>query len=136
MQPVIYLFFKDTCREAFTLYGEVFGAAPEIMTVGDLPPGAAPPGLPAEAVMHASVRIGSGLLNGSDDPSGATPAMAGCNIAVQLPNDDETRRVYAALSAGGEIRQPLAPEFWTSLHAAFTDRFGTRWMVMTEIREP
>ena len=35
--------------------------------------------------------------------------------------------------SGGEIRQKLAPVFFTSLYSAFTDRFGIRWMVMTEM---
>ncbi|MCB1336798.1 MAG: VOC family protein [Maritimibacter sp.] len=133
MQPIVYLFFKDQCREAMTHYGEVFGTAPQIMSFADMPSGEGMPPMPADLVMHASVKVGEGFLFGSDDPAGETGAMDGCNVSVQMPNDDETRRVYEALSAGGEIRQKLAPVFFTSLYSAFTDRFGIRWMVMTEM---
>lgn len=136
MQPIAYLFFKDTCRAAMTHYGDVFGTTPDIMSFSQLPPGEGMPDMPADLVMHASLRIGDGWIYGSDDPSGETAAMDGCNISVQMPNDDETRRVYDALSQGGEIRQKLAPVFFTSLYSAFTDRYGIRWMVMTEMPAP
>jgi PhnB protein len=58
--------------------------------------------------------------------------MAGCNINLSFTDEAETRRVYEALSEGGDIRQPLEPAFFAPLFSAFTDRFGTRWMVMTD----
>lgn len=136
MQPIVYLFFKDNCRAAMTHYGTVFGTEPDIMSFADLPPSEGMAEVPGDLVMHAAVRIGEGWLYGSDDPSGETAAMAGCNVTVSLPDEAETRRVYAALSDGGEIRQPLAPTFFAPLYSAFTDRFGIRWMVMTDSPTP
>ncbi|HCQ66063.1 MAG TPA: VOC family protein [Rhodobacteraceae bacterium] len=134
MQPIAYVFFKNTCREAMDFYAEVFGTTPEYMNFSDMPEDvrAQMPGVPADLVMHCALPIGDGWLHASDDPSGGTKAMEGCNVAVSMPTDDETRRVYEALSEGGEIRQPLDGAFWTSLFSAFTDRFGIRWMVMTD----
>ena len=138
MQPVAYLFFKGNCREAMTHYAEVFGTTPEYMNFSDMPEEvqAQMPGVPANLVMHCALPVGDGWLYASDDPSGCTAPMDGCNVAVSMPTDDETRRVHAALSDGGEIRQPLEPAFWTSLFSAFTDRFGIRWMVMSESPAP
>lgn len=135
MQPTPYLFFRGTCRAAFTHYGEVFGTEPQLMSFDALPPevAAGMPEMPTEGVMHGMVPVGAGQLYGSDDMTGDFVPMAGCNVSVELPDEAETRRVYAALSEGGEIRRPLAPEFWTPLYSAFTDRFGVRWMVMTEM---
>ncbi|MCB1328588.1 MAG: VOC family protein [Maritimibacter sp.] len=138
MQPIVYLFFKGNCRAAMTHYAEVFGTTPEIMSLSDMPPEAQAgmPGVPGDMVMHCALPLGEGWLYASDDPSGETAAMDGFNISVALPDEAETRRVYEALSQGGEIRQPLAPAFWTPLFSAFTDRFGTRWMVMTDSPSP
>ncbi len=138
MQPIAYLFFKDNCREAMTHYAKVFGTKPEIMSFSDMPEDvrAGMPGVAADLVMHCALPIGDGWLYASDDPSGETGAMDGCNVSVSMPNDDETRRVYEALSEGGEIRQPLDHAFWTSLFSTFTDRFGIRWMVMTDSPAP
>ena len=138
MQPIAYLFFHNTCREAMDFYAEVFGTTPEYMNFSDMPEEvqAQMPGVPADLVMHCALPVGEGWLYASDDPSGTTAAMDGCNVAVSMPTDDETRRVYDALSEGGEVRQPLEPAFWTSLFSAFTDRFGIRWMVMSESPPP
>lgn len=134
MQPIVYRFFKGDCRKALALYGQVFGATPEIIAFADMPAEvrARMPGAPDDAVMHATLRIGEGWLHASDDPAGETGSMAGCNISVSLPTEAETRRVYAALSEGGEIRMALGPMSWSPLYSAFTDRFGTRWMVMAD----
>lgn len=134
MQPIPYLFFTDTCREAMTAYGGIFGASPEIMLFGDMPEEdkAQMPGVPDDAVMHASLKVGDGLLFASDDPSGETKPMEGCDVAVALPDDDETRRVWEALAQGADVRMPLMPMFWTSLFGTLTDRFGIRWMIMTD----
>ena len=138
MQPNAYLFFPGSCREALTAYGNVFGTTPEIMAFSDAPADvqAAMPGVATDAVMHGTLPVGGGLLFASDNLFGESAAMSGCDITVSLPDDAETRRVFEALSQGGEIRSPLEPNFWTSLYAACTDRFGIRWMVMTDSAAP
>lgn len=137
MKPVIYLFFNRTCAEAFRYYAEVFGTQSELQL---MPVSAAAgqdiPDLAAasdELVMHGAVRIGEGWLWGSDDLSGqGAAAMAGASINLALKDEAETRRIYAALSAGGTVRQALEPSFFAPLFSGFTDRFGVRWMVMQD----
>lgn len=134
MTPIPYLFFKDGCREAMTAYGEIFGAEPQIMDFTSMPDEvrAGMPGVPGDAVMHAMLKVGNGMIYASDDPSGDTPAMAGCNVTLELPDEAETRRVWDALAEGGEVRMSLAPQFWTPLFGTLTDRFGILWMIMQE----
>lgn len=134
MQPIPYLFFKDTCREAMEAYGRIFGSEPEIMGFAEMPEEAKAemPGVPDHAVMHASLKVGDGMIFASDDPSGETRAMAGCNITLSLDGEDETRRVWDALADGGAVRMPLSPAFWTPLFGTLTDRFGVRWMIMQD----
>lgn len=131
MQPIPYLFLGTRAREAFEAYGRIFGSEPQIMAFGDMPPGEGEGmgELPADMVMHAAVQVGSGWIYGSDDPSGTTPPMAGCNIHVEFDTAEETRRVWDALAEGGEVRMPLEPTFWAPLFGALSDRFGTRWMI-------
>lgn len=134
MQPIPYVFFKDQARAAMTRYGEIFGSTPEIMAFKDMPEAdrASMPGVPDDAVMHSSVAIGDGMLFASDDPSGETPEMAGCNVCVSLPSADETKRVFDALADGGDVRMPLSEMFWTSHFGTLTDKFGVRWMIMAD----
>ncbi|MCK8462978.1 VOC family protein [Aliiroseovarius sp. S1339] len=134
MQPIPYVFFKDKCRDAVTRYAEIFGSSPEIMSFKDMPEEDRNqmPGVPDDAVMHASVAIGDGMLFASDDPSGETPEMAGCNVCLSLPDEAETKRVFNALADGGDVRMPLSPMFWTPLFGTLTDKFGVRWMIMAD----
>ncbi|MAC79783.1 MAG: VOC family protein [Rhodobacteraceae bacterium] len=134
MQPVTYLFFNSGCRDAMTRYGEIFGSTPEIMTHGTLPASerAGMPPVPDDTVMHSALKIGEGWIYGSDDFSGNSPAMAGCNIALSLPDEAETRRVWDALSDGAEIRMPLTATFFAPLFGMLTDRFGIRWMILQD----
>lgn len=135
MQPIPYLFFTDTCAEAMRFYAKVFGAPePEIMPFSAMPEEdrARMNGIPADAVMHAAVRVGDGWIYASDDPSGATPPMAGASVNISLPTAEEARRVFDLLADGGQVRMPLESTFWTPAFGALTDRFGTRWMVMAD----
>jgi PhnB protein len=115
-------------------YGVLFGTEPEIMAFSAMPAEARAqmPGIPAEAVMHAALKLGDGWIFASDGTPGETDAMAGCNINLSLPDAAETRRVWEALAQGGETRMPLAPTFFAPLFGTLTDRFGTRWMIMQD----
>lgn len=135
MQITPYLFFKGTCREAMTRYAEILGVdAPEILPFAGLPEAdkAHMPGVPDDAVMHASLKVGSGLLMGSDDMGPDFTPMAGSSVNVTLPTAEDATRVFEALSAGGEVRMPLMEMFWTPAFGTLTDKWGIRWMVMAE----
>ncbi|WP_432449135.1 VOC family protein [Aliiroseovarius marinus] len=133
MQPVPYLFFNGNCREAMTHYGVIFGNEPEIMPFEDMPDDvqAEMPGVPDDAVMHASVAIGDGMLFACDDSSGQVPEMAGSDVCIALPDEAETQRVWDALAQGGDVRMPLSAVFWTPLYGLLSDKYGVRWMIMT-----
>ncbi len=128
MQPVPYLFFKGACEEALRTYARIFSSPePQIMYAKDAPEGETS-GIP-NAVMHGAVRVGDGWLFGSDYSQ--AQAMAGSSVALSFDTLDESRRVFDALSEGGDVEMPLSATFWSPGFGAFTDRFGTRWMIDT-----
>ncbi len=128
MQLAPYLFFKGTCEEALRTYARIFGSPePQIMYAKDAPEGETS-GIP-NSVMHGAIKVGDGWLYASDY-SKAEP-MSGNSIALSFDSVDESRRVFDALSDGGEVEMPLAATFWSPGFGSFTDRFGTRWMVDT-----
>ncbi|WP_421701770.1 VOC family protein [Aliiroseovarius sp.] len=135
MQPIAYLFFKGQCRAAMTYYGELFGSTPEIMTFSDMPDAdrAKMPGAPDDAVMHCALAIDEGWIYGADDPFDEMRAMDGSYVTLALPDEAETQRVWAALADGADVRMPLTPMFWTPLFGLLTDKFGIRWMIMTDV---
>ncbi len=127
-----YLFFTNTCREAMTGYQEILGGHLEVLTIADMPEGAQlPPGSPnPDMVMHAALAFGDGdLLMASDDPTGDSAGVKGAALSVTLPDHDEAKRIFAALSEGGAVSMPLGETFWSPLFGMCTDRWGTAWMV-------
>lgn len=129
-----YLFFSDgKCKEAFTRYQEVFGGELQIMTFGDLPPDAETmPGASPEHVMHASLRVGDGLLMGSDDPTGDGGARLGIAVSFSAPDVEAGEKAFDALCEGGEVQMPWAATFWSPGFGGCIDRWGVSWMVDVE----
>lgn len=130
MQLSPYLVFNGACAEAFTAYRSIFGAPePVLFRLRDMP-GERPPG-PDDAVMHGELVLGATTLTGADDIMGNSPVMAGASVLVTLDTTAESRRVFGALAAGGEVRMPFEATFWSAGFGTLTDRWGIRWMIST-----
>jgi len=127
-----YLFLPGTCREAFTRYQEVFGGDLEVLTSADMPPEERMPGASSDAVMHAALVIGDGLLMGSDDPE-ATDARptAGISVNVELESVEATRAAFGALAQGGQVVAPLDAVSFSPAFGMLVDRFGVSWLLTT-----
>jgi len=131
-----YLTFNGTCEEAFNFYQSVFGGEfPYVGKFGEMPPSPEMP-LPESAknrIMHISLPIGKEtILMGSDTVEGFGPEIvAGNNFSVSIntESEDEARRLFEGLSAGGMVTMPLDKTFWGAFFGMFTDKFGINWMV-------
>lgn len=136
MQCAPFLGFDGDCRKAMSWYAELFGApAPTIMTYGDAPPGGEVPGMDADKVMYADVRIGGAMLMGSDSPAGHHAAAQGMMVMVDPADAVDGRRIFDALAEGGEVTMPFEPTFWSSGFGMVRDRFGTPWIVSSQPQE-
>lgn len=126
-----YVFFSDgRCAEAFRAYHDVLGGELYVMTNAEVPDGEeAMPGAEPHHVMHASITIGDGMLMGSDDPTGDDGPKTGVAVTYIAPDPEEARRVFEALSEGGEIQMPFAATFFSKGFGAFVDRYGVNWMI-------
>ena len=128
-----YLNFDGNCREAFDFYRSVFGGEFDIVqTFRDGPDDMGVPEEEMDNIMHVSFPIGDSVLMGSDVPSifGAPP-VTGTNFSVSVSPDsrEETDRLFAGLSDGGNVTMPMQDMFWGSYFGACTDKFGISWMV-------
>lgn len=124
-----YLFFVGTCREAMTTYHGIFGGQLDLLTPADMPD--APPGAPADAIMHAALTLeGGGLLMASDDPDATEDGpKTGMRVSYSAADADDAGRVFEALAAGGEVQLPIGPTSWSPAFGMCIDRFGIPWMV-------
>lgn len=126
--------FNGNAEEAFTFYKSVFGG--EFARVARFKDFSNPefpmPASEAEKIMHIALPIGATMLMGNDVPSfmGKTNEHENrSKIAITLDDRTEAERIFAALSAGGEVEVPLDESAWNSYFCMFRDRYGIEWMI-------
>ena len=138
-----YLNFPRGTEEAFTFYKSVFGGdfLGPIMRHGDMSPADMPPpeGAPPlseedkQAIINITLPILNGhLLMGSDIPeSMGMPLTQGNTVQIVLDPDTraEADRLFAGLSAGGTVQDPMREMFWGDYYGAFVDQYGVHWIV-------
>ena len=133
-----YLNFPRNTEEAFNFYRSVFGGEFNrgIARFKDIPPADGMPPLPEsdrELVMHIELDITGGhVLMGTDAPEtmGFT-VIKGNNVHINLEPDtrEETKKLFDALSAEGNITMELQDIFWGAYFGSCTDKYGINWMV-------
>lgn len=126
-----YLNFDGTCEEAFNFYKSIFGGEflGEVHKMKDIPNME----IPEEAkdrVMHVGLPIGGDILMGSDIFPGQ-PFVAGNNNYISIFPDsrEEADRLFARLSADGEVEMPMEDQFWGDYFGSLKDKFGVCWMI-------
>ncbi len=101
-----------------------FNESPDAMPEGVLQPGF------ENKVMHAEFSLGNVNIMASDGCNDAEK-FSGFRMTLNIRNEDEARRIFAALaSEGGRVDMPLMQTFWSPLYGQVTDKFGVGWMVM------
>jgi PhnB protein len=80
------------------------------------------------------------MLLGSDTGGEwASSFKQGNNFSISITpgSEEEAKRLFDGLSAGGTVTMPLAKTFWADQFGMFTDKFGINWMVSySASREP
>jgi PhnB protein len=128
-----YLSFEGDCKAAMEFYRDCFGGTLRIMTVGESPMAAAMPAQMHSQVMHASLEAEGIAIMASDMLDGATLTRGnGTALMLQCGSEEEIRRLFGRLSAGGIANTPVKVEFWGAMYGDLTDRFGVRWMLNFE----
>ncbi len=133
-----YLNFSRNTEEAFLFYQSIFGgefSGGGIARMGDMPTTEGMPPLAEEdknLIMHIELPIlGVHVIMGSDTPeSMGFTVNVGNNFSLNLEPDtrEETRRLFAALSAGGTVTMELQDVFWGAYYGSCTDKYGIQWM--------
>jgi PhnB protein len=128
-----YLGFDGTCEAAFEFYRSVFGG--EFLNVSrysEMPPDAGVASEDGDKIMHISLPLGDGqAIMGSDRPPGMGQTTFGDSVAITISPDspEEGRRIFEALSVGGQVTMPYERQFWGDDYGQLTDRFGIHWQV-------
>ena len=132
------MFFNGRCREAFEFYADALrGEIIALTTYGDMPAAPDQPTLPEDAktqIANVQLLAGGASLMGGDSIMGCTGSerVDGRNdttVNIEVDSIEEAERVFAALSAGGQVQMPLMETEWARRFGMFEDRFGKPWMV-------
>ncbi len=130
MQVQPYLFFEGRCEEAIEFYRSALGAeVTALMRYKDSPdPGMVMRGS-EDKVMHASFRVGETTVLASDGRCEGRPSFQGFALSLTVPDETEAGRLFASLSAGGQVVMPLTKTFFSPRFGMVADRFGVSWMI-------
>lgn len=129
-----YLNFNGNTEEAFNFYRSVFGGEfYMVQRFKDTPEKDKLSPADQEKIMHISLPIGkSDVLMATDALESMGQKLdVGNNmhIAISPESEEEAKRIFTDLSAGGNVIMPLEKMFWGALFGMFTDKFGISWMV-------
>jgi PhnB protein len=128
-----YFNFNGNTEEAFNFYKSVFGGDfAMIMRYKDAPPDNQMGETNGEKIMHISLPIGPHtVLMGSDAPGSNANTPEGTNVSISISAEtkEEADKIFSGLSAGGQVRMPLAKTFWGSYFGMLKDKFGFNWMM-------
>jgi PhnB protein len=127
-----YLNFNGTAAKAIKLYESALGAKVEsVMPFGDK----GPPGT-QDRVMHATLRLGAGVVMLSDTmPDMPPPAGNNMHVSVNCDDAADMATKFDALAVGGQVRIPLQDTFWGARFGMLTDAFGINWMFNCELKK-
>lgn len=129
MKVVANIDFDGDCREAFTTYARILGGEIGGMFSHRDMPGMAE-GVPEDRldrIVHAWLDIGDQALMGQDmqDFSG----RRGYSVTIAADSVEEARRIFEALSDGGEVLMPFEAQSWSQGFGMTLDRFGVAWVI-------
>jgi PhnB protein len=125
----IYINYPGNCEAAFKFYAEHLAGKISMMMPHQNPPANFPKEW-KKPILHAIILIGGTLVRGADIP-GAEP-MRSAYLTLRFDTAEKAEKVYAVLSAGGEIFMPMEKTFFANRFAMLRDKFGTSWMLLNE----
>ncbi len=134
-QAIAYLAFNGNCADAMRFYEQALGAKLELLMSGaDSPIAAQMPKEFAHRILHARLVLqGGGMLFAGDAPAHVPyEGIKGVSITIDYDSVAAAERVFAALSAGGQVTMPMQSAFWAKRWGMLVDKFGTPWIVNGE----
>ncbi|MBL8031088.1 MAG: VOC family protein [Candidatus Doudnabacteria bacterium] len=127
--------FNGNAEEAFTFYKSVFGGEfGKVVRFKDMASAEFPvPEAEAEKIMLITLPIGQGSVLMAND----VPEVMGkvnerenrSKISVSTDSKEEADRLFAGLSAGGEVEGPMGDGPWGSYAGMFRDKYGIEWII-------
>ena len=139
MKLIPYFNLPGNAEEAMNFYRGVFGGQIEIMRWSEMPPDPRMPVSDAlqNKVMHGSLSIRDDVTIFFTD-SGEEGTSASDNrvyVHIEFDSEEELRKTFDALSAGGRVNMPVDRTFWGAVYGDLVDKFGVLWGLHYQLAE-
>ena len=120
-----YLSFGGDAEAALNFYAEALnGRVTELKRFSEAPQMPHPN---KHEILHGRVEADGIRLMASDGKKDAKGDRI--SLSLELTDDAELDRVFAKLSAGGNVTMPVAEQFWGARFGMLTDKFGIAWLL-------
>lgn len=126
-----YLSFDGNCREAMTFYQECFGGELTFMTVKETPMADQMPPEMQDKIMHSGLTSGGIVLMASEMGPEAFVSGNTVSITINCDSGEELDKYFAHLNQGGNAFCEPSPTFFADKFAGLTDKFGTKWLLIS-----
>lgn len=129
-----YLNFSGNTEEAFLFYKSVFGGEfLTLMRFGEMPGSEKMPEDDRKKIMHVALPVGEHTVLMATDALDSMNQQLNkgdnFHLSISLDDQQETIRIFEALSAAGQVIMPLHKEFWSDLFGMCRDKYGIQWMI-------
>ena len=131
----MWINFNGNAEEAFTFYKSVFGGEfAKVVRFKDVASDEFPiPEKEENKIMYIALPIGAGNMLIAND----VPEVLGrvnerenrSKILVSADSKEEADRLFAGLSAGGEVEGAMGDSPWGSYAGMFRDKYGIEWII-------
>ena len=124
-----YLLLDGTCKAAMEFYHACLGGELSVSLVRDTPMKAMFPPEMHNRVINAQLKAEHIFLSASDWMLPSEQPVVGNTVClfIHAGTAEETRSLFARLSDGARVTDPLAEQPF-GLYGALNDKFGIRWM--------
>lgn len=130
-----YFAFPGNTAEVMGHWHDVFGGELQIVRYGDMELEGMPFDPDPNAVAHATLKLPSGELAGSDvmdDKEYPIRDTAYSMLYTADTREEATQLFEKLLAGGGTVGMPLEEAPWGDLYGQVFDRFGVMWALSYE----
>jgi len=135
-----FLTFNGQCNRAIKLYEQAFGATLKFkMLFSEANPKDFQVKNEAEKdfIYHAQIMIDEQLIYLCDDSenslgTGTTSKQTEIDLCVTFDTIDKAKVAYEIMKENATILVPISNATYTSFYVHLIDKFGVRWMLMTD----
>ena len=129
-----YLVFNGNCKEVLEFYQKAFESdIGTPMLYGQyVPVDVKSPPLDLNTwILHAEMKL-CGTTFWFADEVGKSAKGNKVRLTATVPTEKEAQKIFDQLKEKGEISLPPTETFYSTFHAALTDKFGVAWNIVAE----